>query len=53
VITADGRLVLVGTDGSVIDEAPLAQVSAKRVAITGGQTVSLTLGDRKYNATPG
>jgi hypothetical protein len=44
-------LTLLGTDGQVIDSAPVAQVKAKRVAVTFGQTVSLSLEDRKYNVS--
>jgi hypothetical protein len=47
----DDVLTLLGTDGQVIDSAPVAQVKAKRVAVTFGQTVSLSLEDRKYNVS--
>jgi hypothetical protein len=51
VFGANGVLTLLGTKGDVLDSAPLGDVSAKRIAITGGQTVSLKLGDRKYNVS--
>ncbi|MFF2409346.1 hypothetical protein [Streptomyces sp. NPDC058092] len=35
------------------DSAPVGEVTAKRMWVTGGQTVSLTLQDRTYNTTPG
>jgi hypothetical protein len=53
VISKAGMITLVGTSGDVIDTAPLRESTAKRIWITGGQTVSLTLAGRKYNATPG
>ena len=53
VITADGVFTLLGTKGDVIDTAPISDVQAKRIVITGGQTVSLKVQDRKYNVTPG
>jgi len=51
VFGTNGVLTLLGTNGDVIDSAPLSEVKGKRSAITGGQTVSLVLGDRKYNAS--
>lgn len=52
VVGADGMLTLVGTKGDVLDSAPLADVTAKRLLITGGQTVVLRWADRKYNVSP-
>jgi large exoprotein involved in heme utilization and adhesion len=51
VFSANGVVTLLGTKGEVLDSAPVAQVSAKRLAVTFGQTVSLTLQDRKYNVS--
>ena len=53
VIGADGTFTLRDSKGEVIDSAPITEVSAKRIVITGGQTVSLRVQDRKYNTTPG
>lgn len=53
VIGADGTFTLIGTKGDIIDSAPITDVSAKRMGITGGQTVRLNLAGRKYNTTPG
>jgi len=53
VVGADGAFTLLGTKGDVIDSAPITEVTAKRVVITGGQTVSVKVQDRKYNVTPG
>jgi hypothetical protein len=53
VIGSDGTFTLLGTKGDVIDSAPISEVSAKRMMITGGQTVALRVQDRKYNTTPG
>ena len=53
VVGGDGMLTLLGTKGDVLDSAPLSDVTAKRLLITGGQTVILRWTDRKYNVSPG
>ena len=53
VVGKDGTITLRGTKGDVIDTAQLADTTAKLILITGGQSVSLKLGDRKYNVAPG
>lgn len=52
-IGTDKTITLRGTKGDIIDNAALSDTTAKQMLITGGQTVSLHLGDRKYNVTPG
>lgn len=53
VIGSDGTFSLFGTDGDVIASAPISQVSAERVKVTMGQTVSVTVAEDKFNCTPG
>ena len=53
IVGADGTLTLLDSNDRVIDSAPLTDVTAKRLIITGGQTVSLTIQGRKYVVTPG
>jgi hypothetical protein len=53
VISANGTVSLVDSNGGLIDSAHASEVTAKRAWYTGGQTVMLTLQDRKYNTTPG
>jgi hypothetical protein len=53
VVGKDGTISLYGTKGDLIDSSPLSEVTAKLVLVTGGQTVSLRMGDRKYNVAPG
>jgi hypothetical protein len=53
IVSADGTFTMLGTKGDVIDSAPITDVTAKRLIVTGGQTVSVKLADRKYNVTPG
>ena len=53
VVPSGGMLTFVGTKGDALDCAPLADVTAKRLLITGGQTVILRWTDREYNVSPG
>ena len=53
VVIDEGVITLYGTQGDVIDTAPLTKTTAKRSWITGGQTVIVVLDGRKYNTTPG
>jgi hypothetical protein len=53
VVGTDGTFTLLGTKGDVIDSAPITEVTAKRLVITGGQTVTVKVQDRKYNVSPG
>ncbi len=51
--SSQGSLTLLGSDRQVIATAPLASVSAHKVRMTRGQTLSLTLGGEKFNVSPG
>jgi hypothetical protein len=53
ITVGDGTLTLLGSDRAPIDSAPLSEITASMVRFTRGQTVSLTLGGVKYNASPG
>jgi hypothetical protein len=53
VISADGIVSLIDSNGGLIDSAHASDVTAKRAWYTWNQTVMLTLQDRKYNTTPG
>ncbi|MDT0269539.1 hypothetical protein RM844_24970 [Streptomyces sp. DSM 44915] len=53
VLVGQGTLTLLGSDRQHIDAGPLAQVSAKPVRFTRGQTLSLTVNGNKYNVSPG
>ena len=53
VITEDGTVALFGTKGDLIDQAPIAQVTHKKVPMTRGQTIYLTLGEKRYSVSLG
>ena len=53
VVIDRGTLTLLGSDQQMIARAPLSAVSAHKVRMTRGQTLSLTMGGEKYNVSPG
>ena len=53
VVIDSGTLTLLGSDKQTITTAPLAAVSARKVPMTRGQTLSLTVAGEKYNVSPG
>jgi hypothetical protein len=53
VVIDRGTLTLLGSDRQPIASAPLTSVSAHKVRMTRGQTLSLTMGGEKYNVSPG
>ena len=53
VVIRQGVLSLLGSDQQPIASAPLSSVSAHKVRMTRGQTLSLTMGGEKFNVSPG
>ena len=53
VVIGQGTLSLLGSDQQTIASAPLSSVSAHKVRMTRGQTLSLTMGGEKFNVSPG
>lgn len=53
VVIGQGTLTLLGSDQQMIATAPLASVSAHKVRMTRGQTLSLTMGGEKFSVSPG
>ncbi len=53
VVIGGGTLSLLGSDQQPIASAPLTAVSARKVRMTRGQTLSLTMGGEKFNVSPG
>ncbi len=46
---ADGQLVLLGTQGQLLDQAPVGQVTAKRAWWTMNSVVYVSWDDKKYS----
>ncbi|SOD63340.1 hypothetical protein SAMN06297387_11072 [Streptomyces zhaozhouensis] len=46
-------LTLRNSKGTLIDEAPVSEVSAHRVRFTGGRTVALRMSGDRYHVSPG
>ena len=53
IISQDGTLTLLGSKGDLIDQAPIAQVSWKKMPMTAGQTIFLTLDQKRYSVSIG
>ncbi|MGK5531642.1 hypothetical protein [Streptomyces sp. URMC 129] len=53
VVVDAGTLTLLGSDRQVIAGAPLAEITAKPVRLTGGKTLAVTVNGTKYTVSPG
>ncbi|MEZ0095170.1 hypothetical protein [Streptacidiphilus sp. EB129] len=52
VVLDAGTLTLLGTQRQEIASAPIAEVTARRVRMTMGRTLSMTVAGTKYNVSP-
>lgn len=53
VVVKQGTLTLLGSNQQEIATAPLSEVAAHKTRMTRGQTLSLSVGGRKYFVSPG
>jgi hypothetical protein len=53
VVVVDGKVKLLGSQGDVIAEAPVADVTAKRGRSAGAGVTWVTLGDTRYSVAVG
>jgi hypothetical protein len=53
VIVGNGMLQLIGTQGQVLDQAPVGEVTTAKSRMTMGGVTWVTLGDRRYSVSIG